>query len=64
MNRYEIVLTTTEYFNDKPVRAESVLYWRCYKSRKTAERKAAVMCETIAMKGSPVKYVTTAEVRP
>ncbi|HGW3051005.1 TPA: hypothetical protein ACNP65_004909 [Escherichia coli] len=31
---------------------------------KTAELKAAEMCETISMKGSPVKYVTTAEVRP
>ena len=63
MNSYEIILTTTEYFNDRSVRTESVLYWRRYKSRKAAEHKASEMCETITMKGSPVKYVTVAEVR-
>lgn len=58
MISYEIIISTTEYRNDVSV------WHRRYKSRKTAELKAAEMCETISMKGSPVKYVTTVEVRP
>ncbi|EFF3781538.1 TPA: hypothetical protein ACH58E_005614 [Escherichia coli] len=64
MISYEIIISTTEYRNDVSVRTDTSVWHRRYKSRKTAERKAAEMCETIAMKSSPVKYITTAEVRP
>lgn len=59
---YEIILTTTEYRNGVPVSAETATWHRRYKSRQTAARKASEMCETITVKGSPVKYITIAEV--
>ena len=64
MISYEIIISTTEYRNDVSVRTDVSVWHRRYKSRKTAELKAAEMCENISMKGSPVKYVTTVEVRP
>ncbi|EHK3590662.1 hypothetical protein ACI5ME_000182 [Salmonella enterica subsp. enterica serovar Minnesota] len=60
---FEIILTTTEYLNGNPIRTESTPYYRRYKVRQTAERHAARMSETVSLKGSPVKYVTVAEVR-
>ncbi|WP_097340955.1 hypothetical protein [Escherichia coli] len=60
---FEIILTTTEYRNDVFVGKETATWHRRYKSRKTAERKATTLNETISMVGSPVKYVTVAEVR-
>ena len=60
---FEIILTTTEYRNDVSVSALSATLYRRYKSRQTAARKASEMCETITVKGSSVKYVTTAEVQ-
>ncbi|HAW1514507.1 TPA: hypothetical protein JLM64_001974 [Escherichia coli] len=60
---FEIILTTTEYRNNVFVGKEIATWHRRYKSRKTAESKAATFNETICMAGSPVKYVTVAEVR-
>ncbi|EMS1340522.1 hypothetical protein WKL52_000289 [Salmonella enterica] len=60
---FEIILTTTEYFNGNPVRTESALYYRRYKTRKAADSNAARMNKTISLKDTPVKYVTVAEVR-
>ncbi|EAM4785587.1 hypothetical protein LWV78_002616 [Salmonella enterica] len=60
---FEIILTTTEYLNGNPTRTESTPYYRRYKVRQTAERHATRMNETVSLKGSPVKYVTVAEVR-
>lgn len=60
---FEIILTTTEYFNNQPVWTESAPFYRRYKTRQTAESKAAALRETISIKGSPVKYVTVTEVR-
>ncbi|HBC3225634.1 TPA: hypothetical protein ACHGD4_000003 [Escherichia coli] len=60
---FEIILTTTEYLNGVFVSKEVATWHRRYKSRKTAERKAVEMNETISVKGSPVKYITIAEVR-
>ncbi|HEL8025745.1 TPA: hypothetical protein UZ441_001093 [Escherichia coli] len=59
---FEIILTTTEYLNGVYVSKDVATWHRRYKSRKTAERKAAEMCETVSVKGSPLKYVTVAEV--
>ncbi|SQD03137.1 Uncharacterised protein [Escherichia coli] len=52
MISYEIIISTTEYRNDVSVRTDVSVWHRRYKSRKTAELKAAEMCETISMKGS------------
>ncbi|HFW4798939.1 TPA: hypothetical protein ACIBS5_004423 [Salmonella enterica subsp. diarizonae serovar 60-67:z35:-] len=59
---FEIILTTTQYINGKPVATESAPFYRRYKSRQTAERRAANMSATVTVKGSPVKYITVAEV--
>ncbi|MFZ5132208.1 hypothetical protein [Enterobacter roggenkampii] len=60
---FKIILTTTEYFNGAVISTDAVQYSRRYKTRKAAERNAARMCETVTMPGSPVKYITVAEVR-
>ncbi|HEC7609231.1 TPA: hypothetical protein R3998_004503 [Salmonella enterica subsp. enterica serovar Muenchen] len=60
---FEIILTTTEYFNGKPVRTESATFARRYKSRQTAERRATEMRKVVTVKGIPIKCITTAEVR-
>ena len=41
MISYEIIISTTEYRNDVSVRTDTSVWHRRYKSRKTAERKAA-----------------------
>ena len=59
---FKIILTTTEYFNGQVIHTDSAQYYRRYKTRTAAERNAIRMCETVSMPGSPVKYITVAEV--
>ncbi|HBA9835545.1 TPA: hypothetical protein MD351_004603 [Escherichia coli] len=61
--KFEIALTTIEYFKGVFVSEETVTYYRRYKTRKASERKAAEFSEIISIKNSPVKCITTAVVR-
>lgn len=59
---FKIIITTDEYMNGQRISTDSAPYYRSYKTRKAAEKNAARMGEIIQVPGSPLKYVTVAEV--
>ncbi len=60
---FEIILVTVVKMNGEVLRKTRAILPRRYKSFRGANRKAAAMCKTFTVKGSPFKCETYAFVR-